>query len=666
MPLPKIAFPGDRAPWGVGALVAGLLVLLSLAGFPDNLDRAWFDFLSRKHARPATSDPAAVLVLIDEATVRAVAAHHGERWPWRRDTFAALIAALHQAGARTIVADLLFLEPSEDAANDEALGAMVLATQTILARLPDQAPVVATGSRTGRVDYPADPDGVIRRYPFANSLAEAASAEGPSGTRLLRWYGGLHALAPSQKLSALPLVAEGRRIQDALQKAGVDDLDPRALAAALKILPKNTFQNALQDKVVFLGVNHAAGFDVKAFPVSRIEPGVLFHWTAWSNAVQGTWFRELPGLATTVAGVLLVASLAFFWRSAQLPRLAARTAAVLILLACASWGGFCAGIHFPAALPVLSTVLAFTVLAARHWQSESDEKQRIGQLFGSYVAPEVLAYLRENPERVKLGGERCDASVYFSDLAGFTDLSEKLSPEDLIALMNEYFGEMGDILIHEGGYLDKYIGDAVMGVFGVPRAMPDHALAACRAALACRDRLADMAQDIHRRHGVRVFARIGINTGPVVAGNLGSARKVSYTVMGDTVNLASRLEGANKPYGTTILLGETTKAAARAGIITRPVDLLRVKGKEQAVMTHELLALSGDAPAEILQTAELQQNAYAHYRGRRFAAALEMYSDVAKRLPGDTLVDLYRQRCLAFIENPPPPDWDGVWVLKEK
>jgi adenylate cyclase len=659
-------FLRDRGAWFVGLWVALILTLFSLAGLPGNLDRAWFDFLSRKHATPSAASPEAVMVLIDEATIQEAATRRGDRWPWPRGTFAALIAAIHQAGARTIVVDLLFLEPSEDAAEDETLGAMIQATGAILARLPKATGVFEALAPTGLVNYPSDNDSIIRRYAFKDSLVAASGLAVPDHTPLLRWYGGLDQIHPDQKRSALLLVAEGRRIQEALQQSGVDEFDANSVRKALPSLPRQEFQNALKDKIVFLGVNHAAGFDIKSFPVGAKEPGLLCHWTAWSNARLGHWFREIPGFSPVTTSLILIAAFGLFWSMARLPRLAGLAASLLVLLVFSSWLGFFNSLYLPVALPATGTVLAFTVLAARHWQSESAEKRRIGELFGSYVAPEVLDYLQEHPGRVKLGGERCEASVYFSDLAGFTDLSEKLPPEDLIALMNDYFGEMGDILIREGGYLDKYIGDAVMGVFGVPRPLPGHALAACRAALSCRDRLAEMADSIHQRHGVRVFARIGINTGPVVAGNLGSVRKVSYTVMGDTVNLASRLEGANKPYGTTILLGEATEAAAREGILTRPVDLLRVKGKEQAVMTHELLALSGSLPGPVLIAAEHQRTAYTHYRARRFAEALQGYKAAAAILTDDTLVDLYRQRCLAFLSNPPPSDWDGVWVLKEK
>lgn len=310
----------DRGAWAVGGLVAGFLGLLVFAGFPATLDRAWFDFLSRRHASPAAAPADAVMVLVDEAAVAAASAT-GERWPWKRGTFAALLAALHQAGARAIVVDLLFLEASEDAAEDEALGAMVRATGAVLARLPGRPPVIAPDALSGLVDYPADADSTIRRYAYPDSLVAATGAPVPPGTPLLRWYGGLGMVPARLKLGAWPLVAEGRSIQERLRASGVDEFDPTAVSSALAGFPKQRFQDAVKDKVVFVGVNHAAGFDVKAFPVGTVEPGVLCHWTAWGNAVQASWFREVPGFAPVLAFLILAGAFAVWWPAAEPLRL---------------------------------------------------------------------------------------------------------------------------------------------------------------------------------------------------------------------------------------------------------------------------------------------------------------------------------------------------------
>jgi adenylate cyclase len=663
--------PRPSAPLLAGAALALGLAALHGTGLTGTLNQAWFDALSRFHADPARAHPDAVLVLIDEATV-AEAARRGERWPWPRGTFAALLCALHQAGARAIAADLLFLEPSEDAYQDDLLASAVAATGTRLARLPDREPVLRAVDGTplpapGRVDYLPDPDGTVRRYVFEGSLAAVAGLPDPppDGPVLLLWPGGTAALG-RQALGAGPLLAHGRALLDAVRASGADELEPAALRAALAALPPLELEGALRGKTVFLGASHAAGFDLKPFPIGPREPGVLVHFTAWSNAMGRAWFREAPGGDALAALAIVAGSLAACWRNARLLRLA--TAAAALVLGALVLGGaaFGAGLWLPPALPVLATAAAFTTLAVRHWRAENEAQRRLTHLFGSYVSPAVLHRLLEHPDRLRLGGERREVTVFFSDVAGFTELSERGEPETLVAVMNEYFGEMSELLIDEGGYLDKYIGDAIMAVFNAPDGLEAHALAACLAALACRDRLAALAPEWERRHGVRLGARIGLNTGPAVAGNVGSPRKRNYTVLGDCVNLASRLESANKAYGTTILAGQATKDLAGDAILFRPVDLLRVKGKAGAVQTWEPIALAATATEAQHALVRDHGAASALVQARRFAEARAAYESLVARDPADELAAVHAARCRAYSDHPPPPDWDGVFQLKDK
>jgi len=656
-------------PWFAASALAALLGALHFAGLSGTLDRSWFDALARRTAHPRHAHPEAVLVLIDESAI-AAAARRGERWPWPRDSFAALFAALHQAGARSIVADLLFLEPSEDAYADDLLAATVAATGTHLARLPNQAPALrpADGSAlppTGLVEYLPDPDGVVRRYHYSGSLASTAGLPEIPGLRLLRWAGSTTTLG-RQALGAGPLMEHGRGLLASVRASGADELDPSALAQALARLPPLDLGGELRGKNVFLGASHAAGFDLKPFPIGPREPGVLVHFTAWSNARSGGWFREIPGAEAAAALAILAATLALFWRQARLLHLAAAAVALVVGTLAASVLAFHFGLWLPPALPVLATAAVFTTLAVRHWNAENAAKQQLSSLFASYVSPSVLHRLLEHPDRLRLGGERREVTVFFSDVAGFTELSEAGEPETLITVMNEYFGEMSELLIDEGGYLDKYIGDAIMGVFSAPDDLPGHALAACRAALACRDRLNALAPDWERRYGVRLGARIGLNSGPAVAGNVGSHRKRNYTVLGDCVNLASRLEGANKAFGTTILAGEATIRLAGDALLSRPVDLLRVKGKARPVQTYEPIALAASATEAQRALVEGHTAAWSHLHARRFRQALEAYETLLGRDAGDVLARLHAERCRSYLDNPPPPDWDGVHQLKDK
>lgn len=653
------------------ALTLALFALLA-TGLPGALNRTAFDSLTRLFANPARAHPDALLVLIDEDAI-ATAARRGERWPWPRESFAALLLALHQAGARAIAADLLFLEPSEDAYQDDLLASAVAATGTHLAALNYRQPVLrpVDGSPlppTGLVEYHPDSDGVIRHYIYPLSLAQTVGQPDFPQWKylvLLRWPAGTTALG-RQALGAGPLIDHGRALLHSVRATGADELDPTALRHALATLPPLHFGGELRGKTVFIGASHAAGFDLKPFPIGPREPGVLVHFTAWSNAMNRDYFRQLRGLDLVIALALTAFFLIFHWHQTHLVTLTTIATLLTLTLLAVTLAGAYFGFWFPPALPVLALALTFTTLTVRHWNSENQAQRRLSELFSSYVSPAVLRRLQEHPDRLRLGGERRDVTVYFSDVAGFTELAERCGPETLVTVMNEYFGEMSDILIQHGGYLDKYIGDAVMAVFGAPDDQPDHAVAACRAALACRDRLAALAPAWAARHGVRLSARAGLNTGTAIAGNIGSARKRSYTVLGDCVNLASRLEGANKAYGTSILAGPETVRQAGHTILFRPVDLLRVKGKSHAALVHEPLAPTELASPAQTALAHDHAAAWAHLQARRFQNAFDAYQALLARDAGDLLAQEHARRCRSYLDNPPPPDWDGIHHLKDK
>jgi class 3 adenylate cyclase len=288
-------------------------------------------------------------------------------------------------------------------------------------------------------------------------------------------------------------------------------------------------------------------------------------------------------------------------------------------------------------------------------------------MFGAYVDPAVVAQLVRNPGSLRLGGERREATVFFSDLVGFTELSEKLrdEPERMVEVVNAYLEETSECLHNHGAYVDKYIGDAVMAVFGVPAALPDHELAACRAALDARRAL----EGINIRYaslGVKLEVRIGLNTGEMIVGNLGSSRKRNYTVMGDAVNLASRLEGANKEFGTHVLLGETTARAVAGRMATRPLTRLRVKGKRVAIEVHELVgAPEGLTPAERDFLAAYNAG-YAHLVARRFAEAAADFGRALAARPADAVSREFSRQAQLFIRQPPPADWEPILTLVSK
>jgi adenylate cyclase len=307
------------------------------------------------------------------------------------------------------------------------------------------------------------------------------------------------------------------------------------------------------------------------------------------------------------------------------------------------------------------------VVAESYWL-EQELKREIKAMFGAYVSPAVVEQLVRNPDSIRLAGEKRDATVFFSDLAGFTDLSEKLKhqPEQMVAVVNAYLDATSECLLNHGAYIDKYIGDAVMAVFGVPAPLPDHALAACRAALAAQGLVADLNARYAAAAGVTLAVRIGLNTGELIVGNVGSSRKKNYTVMGDTVNLASRLEGANKAFGTHILLGEETARRVAGVLATRPLARLRVKGKQEAIEVH---ALHGETTA--LSAAEREflvayRAGYDAYVNRRFTEAAASLAQAQKLLPDDLTTRRLWVESARHAQTPPPADWEPVLTLDSK
>ena len=294
------------------------------------------------------------------------------------------------------------------------------------------------------------------------------------------------------------------------------------------------------------------------------------------------------------------------------------------------------------------------------------ERDFVKSTFKRYVAASVVDQILKDPERLKLGGERKELTVFFSDLAGFTTLSESMSPEDLVALINEYLGAMTDAIFAHEGTIDKYVGDAVMAFWGAPVDQSEHALRACRAALDNLEALRNLWPLWASRGLPKIDLRIGINTGPMVVGNMGSPVKMDYTVMGDSVNLGARLEGANKEFGTRILISETTRREAGSAIEVREVDLIGVKGRRAPVRVFELVGLAGQVPSQRLEGYRAFESGLAAYRLRRWSEAEHAFGVARMVLDDDPLSRVFQKRVAALRATELPDSWDGTFRLTSK
>ena len=286
--------------------------------------------------------------------------------------------------------------------------------------------------------------------------------------------------------------------------------------------------------------------------------------------------------------------------------------------------------------------------------------------FRKYVPTELIRLFHTSGLEATLGGERRRMTVSFCDIANFTTLSELVSPEELVRHMADYFGPLSADIQATGGTVDKYIGDAIMAYWGAPGPNPDHAIAACEAALRNQASLEGLRRRWRLEGKPELFARVGIHTGDVIVGNIGSEARLNYTVMGDTVNLASRLEGLGKHYGTRILIGEATHRDVRSDVIARVVDRVSVKGKTEGMLVYELLGLKGDARPDFEELADLSDRAFDLYAAREWEAALAILDDIARLRPGDGPARVLAERCQAFLDSPPAEAWDGVYRMATK
>jgi adenylate cyclase len=281
--------------------------------------------------------------------------------------------------------------------------------------------------------------------------------------------------------------------------------------------------------------------------------------------------------------------------------------------------------------------------------------------FARYVPRDLVRTLVASGLDAELTGELRTLTIFFSDLEGFTSLAETKAPDELVKFLGKYFDDVSRIIATEHGTIDKYMGDGIMAFWGAPEKVEDHAVRACVASLKTKRRVDELA-----KQGVHLNTRIGLATGVVLVGNIGSYVRMNYTVMGDVANLASRIEGLNKQYGTYLMISDSTYDLAKDAVVARAIDVVAVKGKKQGVPVYELLALREENDATAEKIAALSKSALDAYLDRRFDEAAASWGQVGDLCPGDQASAVMRDRALAFVAKPPPPEWTGVWVATSK
>lgn len=427
--------------------------------------------------------------------------------------------------------------------------------------------------------------------------------------------------------------------------------------------------NAFRGKIVLVGATAMGIYDIRVTPFDHVFPGLEVHANVIDTILKQqflyrpNWVTLLDLLAIIVLGLIL---------GIILPKVKALWGA---LIGISLFFAFVLtsnqlfqkqGIWVNQTYPLFNLVLTYLMITGYRYMTEERERKKVRGAFQYYLNASVVEQMLKDPEKLKLGGEKKDLTVLFSDIRGFTSISEHMTPERLVKFLNEYLTKMTDIVFKYDGLLDKYMGDAIMAIWGAPLDQSDHPLRACYTAL-------EMVEELHllqhkwATEGMpRLNIGIGINAGPMVVGNMGSERRFDYTVMGDSVNLGSRLEGLNKLYGTNIIISEMTYERVQGEILGRELALVRVKGKDQPVKIYELLSRRAKTLPEQKALAEEFQAALGEYRNRNWETARKIFQSILERYPEDGPGRLYVERCQILEKTPPPEDWDGVYTMTTK
>ena len=425
----------------------------------------------------------------------------------------------------------------------------------------------------------------------------------------------------------------------------------------------------LADKIVLVGATEIGIFDLRTTPVGVSYPGVEVHATLLDNLLTTSYFRldNLNDLYTAV--LILVFGLLLGFTLPNIKPLYSHLLAFGLLFAyllvhrwmvnnLLSWTSFM--------YPSITILLIWAGVTIYRFLVTDKDKRFIRGAFQQYLSPQVINQLMDNPQLLTLGGERRVLTAFFSDVQGFSTISEQLDPTELVKLLNIYLTEMTNLVTEVEGTIDKYEGDAIIAFFGAPVPYEDHATRACFVSLAMQKRLAEMRDQWQQEGTPLLYMRIGLNTGPMVVGNMGSEKRFDYTMMGNSVNLAARLEGANKNYGTYTMVSEFTYEPAKNDIEVRELDLIRVIGIKTPVRIYELLAKKGELDEEVKKGIAYFAKGLELYRKQDWEEAAKYFNAVFKFIPDDPPSKTFIERCREFYKNPPGEDWDGVFVAASK
>jgi len=695
-----------------------------------------FDLFQVMQPREATERPV-VIIDIDEQSLRSVG-----QWPWPRTRIADLISRLTQMGALVIAFDVVFAEPdrmSPSVAADEFRD-LDDATRTKLRALPSNDAVLADALKNSRVvlgesglpfavaqpegarppiglaTMGGDPrpfllnfPGLLRNVP---QLEQSASGRGLFTIRAERdgivrrvpiVMQAQGTVMPSLSLEMLRVASGSNTVLVRSDNAGVQSAavpgfviptdrngqlwihfsphDKARYVSAGDVLEGKVPADRIARRLVLIGTSAVGLLDSKTTPIDPVMPGVEVH----AQVLESVLTQSVLTSPNYAIGVELIAALvlgiAIIWLAPILSPalLLAFGAAIVVLTVGASWYFYQqAGLLFDATYPLLSSALVYLTLVFSNYISEQAQRRRIRSAFGQYLSPALVEQLAQSPEKLVLGGEEREMSILFSDVRGFTTISElyKDDPQGLTSLMNSFLTPLTNAIIDHKGTIDKYMGDAVMAFWNAPLHDELHEYNACEAALEMLHRVDTLNRQREQQANetgqrfIPIRVGVGINTGRCVVGNMGSDLRFNYSVLGDPVDLASRLEGQSKNYGVPIILGSKTASGLRDKFAVLELDCITVKGKTEPESVYTVLGRADVAGSERFgRLNHTVAEMLSRFRRQDFSGAADSIARCREIDDGfglDHLLDLYAERIRVFLQNPPPPDWNGVVVLDSK
>ena len=665
-------------PLACASICAVVLLYYTQNPFLEAFEAKTYDLRFKNLRGALAPNPDIAIIAIDDKSIAELG-----RYPWTRTEYARLINTLSAAGAKAVLMDIFFPEhESAKADHDFATAAkragnVVLATHiefdedfNITGRIGSIPEIESSVSGVGHANFLPEYDGVNRR----NMLL---ITDGGKLKPSLGLMGAMAALGEKEFVAGAFDIAVGQRnipVSMDYPAKGIYTMWINFIGPP-GVYPHYSFSDVvngriapelLKGKVLFVGATALGIYDMRVTPFDGNTPGVEVHATIADDIISDRFVRQtgMEALFDILCIVLLGAI--SYWLTTRLRLYSALPVTVFLSVGYVglSYELFLQGHWVSMIYPPIAALTALLVGESFRFLVLERSARQMRAMFSSYLSDKLVARLEKDPDAAKLGGDNKEVTVLFTDIKGFTSYSEKHTPQEVVARLNEYLGEMVQLVEQFDGTVDKFIGDGIMIYWGAPLTQPDHAELAVACIYAIRKKMEELRVK-WKKAGVEPFyVRGGLQSGEVVAGNIGfEGKKMDYTVIGDTVNQAARLESTAKYYGVSFLVGESTYQRTSSVCRYRELDIIRVVGKQLPVRIYEP---AGFSPGISEATIEQFNAALVLYRERKWHEAQERFTSISRQLPEDRPCKIYIERCEYFAKNPPPEDWDGVFNRDEK